>query len=117
MEPVAADKEERMWAMFTHLGAFAGHFFPFGNVIVPLVIWILKKDQYPLVNDQGKESINCQISYSIYIIVAALLCFVVVGFVILPVVYLADVIFVIIAAIKANEGVRYRYPAIFRFVS
>lgn len=110
-------KEERTWAMIAHLGAYAGHFIPFGHIIVPLVVWILKKDEFPLVNDQGKESINCQISYSIYFIVAGILCFLVVGFLVLPALWVADVVLVLIAAIKANEGVRYRYPAIIRFIN
>ena len=49
-------KEERMWAMIAHYAPFSGHFVPFGNIIGPLVVWILKKDQFPLVNDQGKEA-------------------------------------------------------------
>lgn len=50
MDPGAA-KEERMWAMIAHYSAFSGHFIPFGNILGPLVVWILKKDQFPLVND------------------------------------------------------------------
>ena len=113
---LTASKEERTWAMIAHFAAFCGHFIPFGHIIGPLIVWIMKKDQFPLVDDQGKESLNCQITYTIYLAVAGLLCFVAVGVVILPVVWLADVILVIIAGIKANEGVRYRYPWIFRFI-
>ena len=109
-------KDERMWAMIAHLSAYSGHFIPFGHIIGPLVIWILKKDQFPLVNDQGKESINCQISYTLYFIVAGLLCFVFIGILILPVLWILDVVFVLIAGIKANEGIRYRYPGIIRFL-
>lgn len=113
---VTTNKEERMWAMIAHLSAFAGHFFPFGHIIGPLLVWVLKKDQFPLVNDQGKESLNFQITYTIYIIIGIVLCFVVVGIFVLIVVYIADIIFVIMAAIKANEGVAYRYPGIIRFI-
>ena len=109
-------KEERTWAMVCHLSAFAGHLFPFGHIIAPLIIWILKKDQSELVDDQGKESLNCQISFTIYGAIAVVLCFVAIGFLILPAIWLADVILVIIAAIKANEGVKYRYPFILRLV-
>jgi len=116
VSPNETSKDERMWAMIAHYGAFAGHVFPFAHIIVPLIIWILKKDQYPLVNDQGKESINCQISYTIYLIIAALLCLVFIGFIIFPALWLTDIILIIIAGIKANEGVAYRYPGIIRFI-
>ena len=68
-----ANKDERMWAMFAHLSALLGHFVPFGHIIAPFVIWLVKKEQYPFVDDQGKEAINCQISVTIYALVAA--CF------------------------------------------
>lgn len=116
MEQPIASKDERMWAMFAHLSALLGFVFPFGNIIGPVVIWAIKKDQMPLVDDQGKESINCQISFTIYMLVAFLLVFVLVGFLILPLLALVDLILVIIAGIKANDGERYRYPLIFRFV-
>jgi uncharacterized Tic20 family protein len=110
-------KEENTWAMVCHLSAFAGHLFPFGHIIAPLIVWILKKDQSAFVDDQGKEALNCQIAFTIYAAIALALCFLLIGFLLLPVVWLADVILVIVAAIKANEGVRYRYPFIFRLVS
>ena len=80
-------------------------------------VWTDDVAKYPLVNDQGKESINCQISYTLYFIVGGLLLFVVIGIIVLPVLWLVDVILVIIASIKANEGVRYRYPGIIRFIN
>ena len=55
------EKQERTWALFCHIGALAGFIFPFGNIIAPLVIWLIKKEEYPLVDDQGKESVNFQI--------------------------------------------------------
>jgi uncharacterized Tic20 family protein len=117
-EPAIATstKDERLWAMFAHLSAFLGHFIPFGNIIGPLVIWMIKKDTSPLIDDQGKESTNAQISLSIYLIVSGILCWILIGFLLLPVVYVTGVILVIIAAVKANEGVRYRYPFIIRLI-
>ena len=54
--------EERTFAMLCHLLVFSGYFIPFGNIIGPLIIWIVKRDDHPLVNDQGKEVLNFQIS-------------------------------------------------------
>ena len=115
--PLATTKEERNWALFAHLSAFAGHFIPFGHIGGPLLIWLLKKDEMPLVNDQGKEALNFQITMTLAFIVAILSIFLAVGIVLVPVVWLFDVIITIIAAVKANEGVAYRYPLCLRLVS
>lgn len=129
MQNTTADKDEHMWAMLCHLAALAGITqIPFANILAPLVIWLLKKDQYPLVNDQGKESLNFQISLTIYAyglaILAVLAVISIVGiFLVLPVLiliasvwWIAELILIIMAAIKANEGVAYRYPITIRFI-
>ncbi len=117
LEPTAAAaKDERMWAMFAHLSTFAGHLIPFGNIAGPLIIWAIKKDEMPLVNDQGKEALNFQITMTFALLISGLLIFVLVGFVLLPLVWLFDVIMTVIAAIKANEGTAYRYPLTIRLV-
>jgi uncharacterized Tic20 family protein len=110
-------KDENMWAMFCHLSALIGFVIPFGNVIAPLVIWALKKDEYPLVADQGKESINFQLSMTIYLVICIILVFVAVGIILIPLLALVDLILVVIAAVKANEGEKYRYPLSFRFIT
>ena len=71
----------------------------------------------PFVNDQGKEALNFQITMTLVFIVAALLLLILVGFVLLPAVWLFDIIVTVIAAVKANEGVPYRYPLTLRFIS
>ena len=103
--------------MCAHLSSFAGHLIPFGHIGGPLLIWMLKKDTMPLVADQGKEALNFQITMTLAFIVAAVSIFVLVGFVLVPAVWLFDVIITIVAAVKANEGVAYRYPLCLRFVS
>jgi uncharacterized Tic20 family protein len=110
-------KEERNWAMFAHLSSFAGHLIPFGHIVGPLIIWAVKKDEMPLVNDQGKEVLNFQITMTFAFIVAGLSLFVLVGFVLFPAVWLFDVVVTIIGAIKASEGVAYRYPLCLRLVN
>lgn len=102
--------------MAAHLSAFSGHFIPFGHIIGPLVVWFLKKDELPLVDDQGREALNFQIAMTIYFAIATALCFLLIGFFILPVLWLFDIIVVVIAAVRANEGVEYRYPFTIRFV-
>ena len=56
------NKDERMWGMFCHLAALAGFIIPFGNIIGPLIVWQIKKEEFPFVEDQGKESLKFQIS-------------------------------------------------------
>ena len=103
--------------MFAHLSSFSGHFIPFGHVFGPLIVWCIKKDEMPFVNDQGKEALNFQITMTLALIVSAILIVIVIGFVLLLVVWLFDIIVTIIAAVKANEGVAFRYPLTLRFIS
>ena len=110
------NRDERMWAMFCHLSALIGFIIPFGNIIAPLVLWTLKKEEYPLVNDQGKEALNFQISMTIYVIASIILIFVVIGIILLILLGIFSLIVIIIAAIKANEGEKYRYPLTIRFL-
>ena len=70
----------------------------------------------PFVDDQGKESLNFQITVTIAAIVAAVLIVLLVGFLLLPIVGLIALVFTIIAGIKANEGVAYRYPFALRLI-
>lgn len=111
---VAPDKDARVWAMFCHLAGLAVCVFPFaGNIILPLILWQIKKEQYPFVDDQGKEAVNFQISVTIYGIVAAIT---VIGMFLLPVIGIGALVLLIIAAIKANNGEAYRYPLTIRFI-
>jgi len=111
------DKQDRTWAMCCHLTALSACIgIPFGNIIGPLVIWLIKKDEITIVDEHGKESLNFQISLSIYSIVSFFLCFAFIGFILLPAILIAGFVFVIIATIKANKGEPYRYPLTIRFI-
>jgi uncharacterized Tic20 family protein len=118
-EPVggAPSAEERQWAMFTHLSALFGLVVPFGSVIGPLVMWLIKKDTMPFVNDQGKEALNFNITMAIAAIVCWILVFILIGFLLLPILVIFWLVFVVIATIKANEGTTYRYPFALRLIS
>ena len=112
----AADKNETMWAALCHISTFAGYYFPFANIIAPLVIWLTKKDDCPFVRDQGKEAINFQISVTLYSIVCIPLIFVCIGIVLLIALVIFDFVCTIIATINASDGVKYRYPLCIRFI-
>ncbi|MFQ5650854.1 MAG: DUF4870 domain-containing protein [bacterium] len=112
------DKEERNWGMFCHLAALACWIgIPFGNIIGPLIIWLVKKDELPLVDTEGKESLNFQISITIYALGALVLCFILVGIPLLIAIAIAQVALVIVAAIKISNGESYKYPFTIRFLN
>lgn len=116
MNDTMVDKDARMWGMLCHLSALACYLgIPFGNILGPLIVWLIKKDEFPFVDEQGKESLNFQISMTIYAIVAFLLVFVVIGIPLVIMLILADLILVVIAAVKANDGCHYRYPLTIKF--
>lgn len=111
-----ASSDERTMAMLCHLAAFAGVVIPFGNIIGPLVIWLIKKDSSPYIDYHGKEALNFQIAFTIYMLISLLLMMVLIGFILLPVLGIAGLVLMIIAAIKAKDGEQYRYPYIFRLL-
>lgn len=120
--------EERQWAMFAHLSALAGGIITagwagsIGCFIGPLVIWLMKKDTMPFVDDQAKEALNFNITVAIIFFALFVLTLVTLGIGVvltLPImilVGLAWLVFTIIASIKANQGERYRYPLTLRLV-
>lgn len=107
---VSISKDERMWGMLCHISAFAFFVFPFGNILGPLVVWLIKKETYPFVDEQGKESLNFQISVTIYGFAALLLSIILIGIPILIALFFFNFILVVVAAIKANDGFHYKYP-------
>ena len=110
-------KDERTWAMLCHFSAFAGLIFPFGNFLAPLIIWLIKKEEFPFVEDQGKEVLNFQISMTIYLIGSGILCFILIGIPMVIGFLIFDVIVTLIGAVKANDGFKYRYPLAIRFIN
>jgi len=120
--------EERQWALFAHLSALVGGILTsgwagsLGCFIGPLIIWLVKKDTMPFVNDQGKEALNFNITVGIIFLALFLLTIVTLGIgalITLPlmvIVGIAWLVFTIIAAIKANNGEAYRYPLTLRLI-
>lgn len=116
------DKDARTMGMLCHLAALAGYMIPLGNVIGPLIVWLIKKDEVPFVDDQGKEAVNFQITVTIAIVLCVVVGVATCGigfFITAPVmaaIGIVSLIFTIIAAVKANEGNYYRYPMTYRFI-
>lgn len=110
-------RDERMWGMFCHLSALAMFIIPFGSIIGPLIIWSIKKEEYPIVKDQGKEALNFNISMMIYTIISAFLILIVVGIMLLIAIGIFQLVMIIIASIKANNGEAFRYPLTINFIN
>jgi uncharacterized Tic20 family protein len=115
---VSLTENDKTMGMICHLAAFAGVVvpFPFVNIIGPLVVWVTQKDKSPFIDYHGKESLNFQITVAIAVTVAFLSLFLLIGFVLLPAVSIYAVVMTIIAAIKAKEGLRYRFPYSLRLI-
>lgn len=111
-----ATHDERLWATFCHLGAFAMFFCPFGNILAPLIIWLVKRESSSYIDMHGREALNFQISMSIYTFIAGIFIIVVIGFILVPILVLINLILAVLAAISANKGQSYQYPATIRFV-
>lgn len=109
------DKDARTWAMICHLIAFSGFVVPFGNLLGPLIVWAIKKDEHQFIDDQGKEAINFQLTLTIAFAISIVFIFIFIGILLIPVLCVYSIIMIIIAAMKANEGERYRYPCTIRF--
>ena len=107
---------DRQLAMVMHLSALLGYVMPFANLLVPLVIWLLKKDESPALDRVGREVLNFNISILIYAIVSAILMVVLIGFVLLAALWVFGLVVTIIASVRANEGSFYHYPVTIRFL-
>ena len=116
------EKKARTWAMLCHLAGLAGCFLPWlAHLATPLIVWLLKRNDHPFIDEQGKESLNFQISMTLYSLVGGIaLAVTIVGLVALPFylffLYFINVLGSIAGAIKTSEGVHFRYPLILRLV-
>ena len=108
---------ERTTAMWCHLLSFAGIVgIPLGNILGPLIIWLIKKEESEFIDESGMESINFQISLTIYASISALLVFLFIGIIGLLIILIIDIVCVIQASIAATKGAMYRYPISIRFI-
>jgi uncharacterized protein len=125
---VTPTAEEKQWAMFAHLSALAGGLLTagwagsIGFFIGPLIIWSMKKDTMPFVGDQAKEALNFAITVSLaclVLLILTIMSFGIGALLTIPlfmIIGIAALVFIIIAAVKANEGTAYRYPVSLRLV-
>jgi hypothetical protein len=109
-------ESERNWAMFCHLSAFAGFFFPFGSIIGPMICWLSRKDESAWVNFNGKASMNFQLSILLYIVLLIPLCFIIVGIPFVVFLGVLKIVCIVIASIRASKGEKFKYPLSIPFI-
>jgi len=119
-------QNDKNYSSITHLSGFAGWFFPFGNIIAPLVLWSAKKNESAYIDAHGKAAVNFQLSIILYCILLTILFVpiaiftlglgiiaIVIG--IIPAIILKFIL-IISASIKANNGEHYNYPFTIEFI-
>jgi uncharacterized Tic20 family protein len=121
--PANPESEARTWNMWCHLSVLSAFVIPFGNLLGPFLIWQIKKHEIPSVEAHAKAALNFQLTVLIALIVGLavgfILAFVCVGYALFPVVAaiaLCGIILPIIAGVRANEGVDYKYPYTIEFM-
>lgn len=109
-------QDEKTWGMLAHLSTLVGVLIPFGSVLGPLVVWLIKKDTMPFAAEQGKEALNFNITVLLAFIVSGVLTIILIGFLMMIAVFVAWLVLSIIAGLAANKGESYRYPWTLRLV-
>ncbi len=125
LPPGLPEKDIRTWSMLCHLAALAGLLVPsVGTVVGPLVVWLVKRNDHPVIDANGKESLNFQISFFIYTWALGLIglatTFLLIGFGFLLLAFVTGVVglvFSVVASIKVSNGEHYRYPLTIRFLN
>jgi hypothetical protein len=117
METSTSSRDVRTWNVLCHATALAGFFVPWaGHILGPLIVWLAKRADSPEIDENGKESLNFQISMLIYNVIAGVLCLVLIGFIILAILHILNLVLVIVASIQASERKFYRYPMTIRLI-
>src|SRR5206468_694412 len=117
MQTSTSSSDVRMWNVLCHVTALAGFFVPWvGHILGLLIVWLVKRNDSPEIDEHGKKSLNFQISMLIYNVITSVLCLVLIGFVIFAILHILNLMLVIIASIQASERKFYRYPLAIRLI-
>lgn len=103
--------DEKNIATITHLGGILFSFIP------ALIVFLLKKDDSEFIRVEAREALNFQITLLLAQFVAYVLIFVLVGFLLLGLIWLFNIVICIIAAISSSKGEHYHYPFTLRLIN
>ena len=104
------------WCLLIHLSQFCGYVLPFAGLVVPIILWQIRKNEAEIIDQHGKVVVNWIITEIIYFVISFILVFLIIGIPLLLALIVASIAFPIIGAIKANNGEVWRYPMSFKFV-
>jgi len=105
------NNDDKNIATITHIGGTVFSFVP------ALIVWILKKDENPYIEDQAKEALNFQITMVLAYMLAGVLSWILIGLIFFPIIWVLNIVFCIIAAISTSKGEIYRYPFALRLIN
>ena len=115
--PVDLSSDVRTWAMLCHLSAFVGLLVNgIGYILGPLIVWLIKRQEHPFIDEQGKEAVNFQLTMLIVCVVSLILSCVLIGIPMLIALGILEIVAPIVAAINASNGQHFRYPLTIRFI-
>ena len=112
-------QEQKNWAVGAHLGPLVVALIGLGvvNWAVPLYIYLARRDQGEFVGDHARESLNFRITLAVAYAICSALVLIGIGIPLMVLVWLGDLVFTIMASLRANDGARYRYPFVLRLIS
>jgi len=113
----SVSNDERNWSVIAHLSALSALLIPFGHVLGPLAVWLIKRAEMPMVDRHAKEALNFQITVTLASFLCGFLAFIGIGVVLLFALLVADAVLVIMAAVKTSRGEDVRYPFSLRLIS
>lgn len=111
-----ANSNERLAAALMHGGGFAAYLFPLGNVLVPLLLWVVKRDESELLDRQGKEVLNFQLTATCFYVIGILTALLIIGIPVLIAVVVVHFVLTLVGTIRTAKGEAYRYPFGFEFI-
>lgn len=114
--PVPSDPSTNQWLVAMHLCPLVGFVIPFANLITPLILWLIKRQESPALDQAGKDVLNFQISISIYAILSIVLWFILIGFVLSFLVFILWLYGMVMAAMKVGTNETFRYPFTISFL-
>lgn len=106
--------DANQYSMFIHLSQFLGLLTGIG-LLVPVILWLIKKDESTVIDNNGKIVINWILSFLIYAVCAGILCVIVIGIPLLIALGICDFIFIILGSLKASSGELWKYPLSIQF--
>jgi uncharacterized protein len=111
LPPVATTTTDRLLIIICHLSILVSL-----GIVVPLIVWLVKKHEHDAVVEHAKEALNFQLSMLIYVLCCLPLMLIGIGALLAILIGLAGIVLAIIAAVKASDGTFYRYPLTLRLV-